>query len=208
MDEQKKGWTWWQKLLAAAIVITAARYAGDMLGRWQSGNHQSLSEEITNAPTVEQAFDERLSLKMPVEFTPVTDFPTQQFPKIARERIQKATQRTAYFNGVAVGVIHMVPVPGVIASGDQYYNIQSALNGGFWNFHPDQQPPKIDWGSENEVYQSGAITFAVTLGGKPCQMTTVAVAPKSGEGLWMIMADGREEAAKLVDETAHNFVFK
>jgi hypothetical protein len=38
-----------------------------------------------------------------------------------------------FFNGVAVGVIHVVPVPGVIDSGEQYYGVQSALNGGFWN---------------------------------------------------------------------------
>jgi hypothetical protein len=208
VETSKKDWSWWQKLVAAAIVLAAARYGGDLLERWQNGSRPKIQEEITNAPSVEQVFDEHLSLKMPVKFTPVTDFPIQQMAKEARERIQSATQRTAFFNGVSVGVIHMVPLPGVIDSGKQYYNLQSALNGGFWNYYPDKQPPKIDWGSQNEVYQSGAMTFTINVGGTPSQMTTVAVALKSGEGFWMIMADGSGEAAKLADETARDFVFK
>jgi hypothetical protein len=208
MHERKKGWSWWQNTVAMAIALTAARYGGDLLGRWQNDGRPKIQEEITKAPSVEQAFDEHLSLKMPIRFSPATDLPTQQFAKEARERIQSMTERTAFFNGVQLSVIHMVPVPGVIDSGEQYYGIQLALNGGFWSYYPDKQPPKIDWDPENEVYQSGAMTFPIIIGGKPNQWTTVAVAPKSGEGLWFITAGGSGEAAKLADETARNFVFK
>jgi len=52
------------------------------------------------------------------------------------------------------------------------------------------------------------MTFTISVGGTPNPMTTVAIAPKSGEGLWLIMAAGSGEAAKLADEIARNFVFK
>jgi hypothetical protein len=145
---------------------------------------------------------------MPTSFSPVTDFPTEQLVKEARERIQKAIQRTAYFNGVSIGVMHVTPVSGVIDSGEQYLNVQSALNGSFWGYYPDQQPPKIDWGLSNEVYQSGTMNFTISIGGKPRQATVVVIAPKSGEDLWMITASGSGEAAKLADQTARDFVFK
>jgi hypothetical protein len=43
----------------------------------------------------------------------------------------------------------------------------------------------------------GGNDFTISVGGTPNQMTTVAIAPKSGEGLWLIMAGGSGEAAKL-----------
>lgn len=179
-----------------------------MLSRWQNGGRQTIPQEITNAPSVEQAFDEHLSLKMPVRFSPETDFPIQQLPKESRERVQEATQRTAYFNGVTIAVTHMVPIPGVFDAGEQHHNVQSALNGCFWAYHPVQKPPEIDWGPQNEIYQSGAMTYTLDIAGKPDQWTTVVIASKSGKGLWSIMASGSEEAAKIADETARNFVFK
>ena len=206
VDEAKKGWKWWQPAIAVFLAIAAAIFVWDMLGRWL--NRETSLQETTNAPVVEQAFDERLSLKMPVRFSPETDFPIQQLPKEDRGRVQKATQRTAYFNGVTVAVTHMVPIPGVLDAGEQYHNVQSALDGSFWAYHPDQTPPEINWGAHNEVYQSGAITYTIDIGGKPDQWTTVVIASKRGKGLWSIMASGSGEAAKIADETARNFVFR
>ena len=60
-----------------------------MLVRWQNGGRQTIPQEITNAPVVEQAFDERLSLKMPVRFSPETDVPIQQLPKESRETVSR-----------------------------------------------------------------------------------------------------------------------
>jgi hypothetical protein len=135
--EPKKTWTWFQKFVAVAVAIAAARYGGDMLGRWQN-SRESAGEPILGA-AIWQAFDEHLSLKMPVSFDPVTDFPVQQLAPGARERVQKATQRTAFFNGASIAVIQVIPVQGVEAPGEQYYGVQSALNGSFWSYYPDQK---------------------------------------------------------------------
>ena len=205
VDEPKKAGNR-RQAIAIFLAIAAAIYVGGMLGRWQSS--QTSLEVITNAPAVEQAFDERLSLRMPVRFSPETDFAIQQLPKESRGRIQKATQRSANFNGVTIGVTHMVPIPEIIDAGEQYHNVQSALNGSFWAYHPDQKPPKIDWGPQNEIYQSGAMTYTIDIGGKPDQWTDVVIASKRGKGLWLIMASGSGEAAKIADETARSFVFK
>ena len=205
VDEPKKA-VKRRQAIAIFLAIAAAIYVGGMLGRWQSS--QTSPEVITNAPAVEQAFDERLSLRMPVRFSPETDFAIQQLPKESRGRIQKATQRSANFNGVTIGVTHMVPIPEIIDAGEQYHNVQSALNGSFWAYHPDQKPPKIDWGPQNEIYQSGAMTYTIDIGGKPDQWTDVVIASKRGKGLWLIMASGSGEAAKIADETARSFVFK
>jgi hypothetical protein len=114
----------------------------------------------------------------------------------------------AYFNGVTIEVSHMVPIPGVLDAGEQYHSVQTALDGVFWAYHPDQKPPKIDWGPQNEIYQSGAMTYTIDIGGKPDQWTAVLIASKRGKGLWLILASGSGEAAKIADETARNFVFK
>jgi hypothetical protein len=204
--EPRKGWTWMQKLVAVAIVAAAARYGGEMLGQWQNA-HEPVTETTGKAASL-QAFDEHLSLKIPVNFSPVADFPTEQLAREARERVQKATQRTAFFNGVEIAVIHLIPVPGVEDAGDQYYGVQSALNGGFWGYYPSQTPPKIDWGPRNEIYQSGAMSYTINIGGKPNQMTMVVIESKSGGGIWTIMAGGRGEAAILADQTARNFIFR
>ena len=204
--EPKKGWTWLQRLVAVAVAVAAVRYGGEILGRWQN-THESAGEPIVKAPSF-QAFDEHLSLKMPVSFSPVTDLPVEQLAQAARERVQKATQRTASFNGVEIAVIQVIPVPGVEASGEQYYGVQSALDGGYWSYYPDQTPPKIDWGPRNGIYQSGAMSYTINIGGKPNQMTMVVIESKSGGGIWTIMAGGSGDAAILADQTARNFVFR
>jgi len=52
------------------------------------------------------------------------------------------------------------------------------------------------------------MTYAITVGGKPSQVTVVVIEPKSGEGVWTIIAGGSGEVADLADKTARNFVFK
>jgi hypothetical protein len=105
-------------------------------------------------------------------------------------------------------VMQIKPVAGVIPPGEQYYGIESWLNGEFWHFYPDQKPPSIEWAPDNEVYQSGTIRFEISIGGKPSQVILVAIAPKTGEGLWAITAGGVGEAVRLAEQTARNFVFK
>jgi len=147
---------------------------------------------------------------MPVSFDPVTDMPVpvEQLAPETRKRVQKATQRTAFFKGVKIAVFDVTPIPGVVAPGEQHYGVQSALDGAFWSYYPRQTPPKIDWGPHNQDYQSGAISFAATIVGKANQFTVPAIASKSGGGLWTIIAGRTGEAADLADNTAREFTFK
>jgi hypothetical protein len=61
--EAKKKWAWFQKCVAMAIAIVAARYGGDMLGRWRNSRESAGEPKLMAASW--QAFDEHLSLKMP-----------------------------------------------------------------------------------------------------------------------------------------------
>ena len=61
----------------------------------------------------------------------MTDFPVQQLVPTARERIERATQRTAFFDGITIEVIQKTPVAGVEAPGEQYTGVQAALNEAF-----------------------------------------------------------------------------
>jgi hypothetical protein len=196
-------------LFLTLIIIVATLYGGQMLGQLPKFLNpvDSAEPQLSSSATL-QSFDEHLSLKMPVSFDPVTEMPVEQLPPEARERVQKATQRTAHFNGVAIAVFHATPVPGVVAPGEQYYGVQSALDGAFWSYYPRQTPPKIDWGPHNDDYQSGAISFAAIIGGKAKQFTVLAIASKSDGDLWTIIAGGSGEAAELAGKTAREFTFK
>ena len=89
-----------------------------------------LTNRLSKPPSF-QAFDEHLSLNMPVSFDPVTDMPVpvEQLSPETRKRVQKATQRTAFFKGVKIAVFDVTPIPGVVAPGEQHYGVQSALDG-------------------------------------------------------------------------------
>ena len=52
------------------------------------------------------------------------------------------------------------------------------------------------------------MTYSITIGGKPSQMTVVVIQPGTEDEFWCINAWGREKAADLAEKTAKEFTFK
>jgi len=97
-------------LVLAAIIIVAAKYGEQLLGRLQN-DHETARLHLTSPATL-QPFDERVSLRMPVAFGSATEFPLEKLPVEVRGEVQKMTQRTAYFNGVYIAAMKLTNTPG------------------------------------------------------------------------------------------------
>jgi hypothetical protein len=198
----RKHWILGGLLFSLFTIIVAVRYGDQLPGLFQK-DRGSARAHITGPATV-QPFDERLSLRMPIPFGPVADYPLQKLPTAAREKVQKMTQRTAYFNGVYIVVMKMIGNP------EAKESIEDIL---FHAFSKSVSPsslkmPKIDSTEVNEVYKSGALRFPAVFGNSPGQMTVVVIQPGTEDAFWCINAWGREKAADLAERTAKEFTFK
>jgi hypothetical protein len=197
-----KHWILGGLLFSLFIIIAIVRY-GDQLPGLLQKDRGGARASITG-PATEQPFDERLSLRMPVPFGPVADYPLQKLPAGARESVQKMTQRTAYFNGVYIVVMRMINSP------ETKNSIDDVL---FHTFSKSVSPPSLNMPEINStevkgVYKSGALRFPAVFGNSPGQMTVVVVQSGTEDSFWCINAWGREKAADLAEKTAREFTFK
>jgi len=180
--------------------MVAARYREQLLGKFQN---EPARLHITS-PAALQAFDERLSLRMPVAFGSATEFPLEKLPVEVRGKVQKMTQRTAYFNGVYIVVMKLTNTPGTKGKvEDSLYNTFSKNAN-----PPSPNMPNINWTYVNGVYQSGAIRFPAVFGNSQGQMTAVAIKSGTEDAFWCISAWGRGKAGDLAEKTAREFAFK
>jgi hypothetical protein len=184
------------------IIVILTRY-GDRLPGLLQKDVGGARTHITG-PARAQPFDDQLSLRMPVPFGPVADYPLQKLPAAAREKVQKMTQRTAYFNGVYIVVMKTIINPGTKES------VEDIL---FHAFSKSVSPssltmPKINSTEVNGVYRSGALRFPAVFGNSPGQMTVVVIQPGTEDAYWCINAWGREKAADLAEKTAREFTFE
>jgi hypothetical protein len=198
----RKHWILGALLFSLLIIIVVARYRDQLPGLLQK-DRGDVRAQITGPPTA-QPFDERLSLRMPVPFGPVAEYPLQNLPAATRERVQKMTQRTAYFNGVYIVVMKMINNP------ETKDSIEDVL---FHTFSKSVSPPslnmpKIDSAEVDGLYRTGALRFPAVFGNRPGQMTVVVVQPGTENAFWCINAWGREKAADLAEKTAREFTFK
>jgi hypothetical protein len=195
-----KYWILGGLLFSLFIIILVVRYGDQLPGLLQKGR-ESARAHITG-PATEQPFDERLSLRMPIPFGPVADYPLQKLP--AGASVQKMTQRTAYFNGVYIVVMKMINNP------ETKDSIEDVL---FHAFSKSVRPPSLNMPEINStevkgVYKSGALRFPAVFGNSPGQMTVVVIQPGTEDSFWCINAWGREKAADLAEKTAKEFTFK
>jgi hypothetical protein len=198
----RKPWILGALLFSLFIIIVVARYGDQLPGLSQKD--RGVARAHITGPAAAQPFDERLSLRMPVPFGPVADYPLQKLPAAARERVQKMTQRTAYFNGVYIVVMKM------ISNAETEESIEDIL---FHTFSKSVSPPslnmpKIDSTEIDGVYRTGALRFPAVFGNSPGQMTVVVIQPGTEDAFWCINAWGREKAADLAEKTAREFTFK
>jgi hypothetical protein len=198
----RKHWILGALLFSLLIIIVVARYRDQGPGLLQK-DHGGVRAHITG-PATAQPFDERLSLRMPIPFGPVAEYPLQNLPAATRERVQKMTQRTAYFNGVYIVVMKMINNP------ETKDSIEDIL---FHTFSKSVSPsslnmPKIDLAEVNGLYRTGALRFPAVFGNSPGQMTAVVIQPETDNAFWCINAWGREKAADLAEQTAREFTFK
>jgi hypothetical protein len=194
---RKKYWLLGGLVFSLLVVVGVARY-GDQLPRIFRKDRGG-----AQTPTL-QPFDERLALSMPIPFGPAADYPLQKFPAAVREKVQKMTQRIAYFNGVYIVVMKMTYTRGTKD------NLEDIL---FHAFSKSANPPslsmpKINSTNVNGVYESGAIRFPAVFGSSPGQMTVVVIQTGTDDAYWCINAWGRKKAADLAEKTAREFTFK
>lgn len=198
----RKHWILGALLFSLFIIIVVARYRDQLPGLLQKDRGR-VRAQITG-PATAQPFDERLSLRMPIPFGPVAEYPLQNLPAATRERVQKMTQRTAYFNGVYIVVMKMINSP------ETKDSIEDIL---FHTFSKSVSPPslnmpKIDSAEVDGLYRTGALRFPAVFGNSPGQMTAVVIQPGAENAFWCINAWGREKAADLAEKTAREFTFK
>ena len=198
---RRKRWILGGLVVSLLLIIVATRYGDQLAGLFQKDHRRDTHPA---EPATWRPFDERLSLRMPVPFGRATDVPLEKLPVMVREKLQKMTQRAAYFNGVYIVVMRMVDSPGSKGS------VEDAL---FRTFSRSANPrppnmPKIDPRKVNGVYESGAIRFPAVFGDNQGQMTAVVIQSGTTESFWCINAWGRPEAADLAEQTARNFLFK
>jgi hypothetical protein len=198
----RKHWILGVLLFSLLIIIVVTRYRDQLPGLLQK-DRGDVRAQITG-PAIAQPFDERLSLRMPVPFGPVAEYPLQNLPAATRERVQKMTQRTAYFNGVYIVVMKM------ISNSETKDRIEDIL---FHTFSKSVSPPslnmpKIDLAEVDGLYRTGALRFPAVFGNSPGQMTAVVIQPGAEYAFWCINAWGREKAADLAEKTARAFTFK
>ena len=202
MKATRKKWLFGAIALALIILIVATRYGARSPGISQD-NREPAHQRITT-PTTMQPFDDRLSLSMPVAFGPSADIPLEKFPLEVRERVQKMTQRSAYFNGIYIVVMKLTNARGIKAG------VEENLHNLFFRSANPPSPtmPKINSTYVNGVYESGAVRFPAVFGNSQGQMTAVVIKSGTEEALWLISAWGRGESADLAEKTAREFVFK
>ena len=198
----RKHWILGGLLFSLLIIIVVTRYRDQLPGLLQM-DRGGVRRQIAG-PATAQPFDERLSLRMPIPFGPVAEYPLQNLPAATRARVQKMTQRTAYFNGVYIVVMKMIGNP------ESKESIEDIL---FHAFSKSVSPsslkmPKIDSTEVNEVYKSGALRFPAVFGNSPGQMTVVVIQPGTEDAFWCINAWGTGKAADLAEKIAREFVFK
>jgi hypothetical protein len=198
----RKHWILGGLVFSLLIIIIFTRYEDQLAGLLQK-DRGGTRTHITG-PATAQPFDDRLSLRMPVPFGPVADYPLQKLSAPAREKVQKMTQRTAYFNGVYIVVMKMINNHG---SKDR---LEDILFRAFSNSvsPPSLNMPKINLADVSGVYQSGALRFPAVFGNSPGQMTVVVIQPGTEDAIWFINAWGRDKAADLAEKTAKEFTFK
>jgi hypothetical protein len=197
----RKHWILGALLFSLLIIIVVARYRDQGPGLLQK-DHGGVRAHITG-PATAQPFDERLSLRMPIPFGPVAEYPLQNLPAATRERVQKMTQRTAYFNGVYIVVMKMISNLGTEDIDDILFHTFSKSVSS-----PSLNMPKIDSAEVDGVYRTGALRFPAVFGNSPGQMTVVVIQPGTEKAFWCINAWGREKAADLAEKTAREFTFK
>jgi hypothetical protein len=141
---------------------------------------------------------------MPIPFGPVADYPLQKLPVAARAKVQKMTQRTAYFNGVYIVVMKMIHNNGTKDSVEDmlFQAFSKSVN------PPSLNMPKVNSTQVDGVYQAGALRFPAVFGNRPGEMTVVIIQPGTEDAFWCINAWGREKAADLAEKTAKGFTFK
>ncbi len=202
MKVTRKKWLFGGIALALIILIVATRYGARLPGISQD-NRESAHQRITTPATM-QPFDDRLSLSMPVAFGPSTDIPLEKFPLEIREKVQKMTQRSAYFNGIYIVVMKLTNARGIKAG------VEENLHNLFFRSAnpPSPNMPKINSTYVNGVYESGAIRFPAVFGNSRGQMTAVVIKSGTEEALWLISAWGRGESADLAEKTARGFAFR
>jgi hypothetical protein len=198
----RKLWMLGGLVLSLLTIVVAAKYGEQLQGIFRGDRGRALTHIAR--PATWQPFDKQLSLRMPVSFGPATDFPLEKLPVAVRERVQKMTQRTAYFNGVYIVVMKMTNSLG--SKG----NVEDILSHAFSKSvnPPSPNMPKINLTRANGVYESGAIRFPAVFGNSQGQMTVVAIESESDEAFWCISAWGRPQAADLAEKTAREFAFK
>ena len=201
MNSTRKKWIL-GGLILAIIIMFAARYGEQLLGKFQS-DHEPARLHITS-PAPLQAFDERLSLRMPVAFGSATEFPLEKLPVEVRGKVQKMTQRTAYFNGVYIVAMKLTNAPGTKGKVEEslYNTFSKNAN------PPSPNMPKINWTYVDGAYQSGAIRFPAVFGNSQGQMTAVVIESGTEDAFWCISAWGRGKAGDLAEKTAREFAFK
>jgi hypothetical protein len=109
MNAKRKRWIL-GGLVLALIFLVAAKYGEQLVSRYQN-DHESAPLHDAGSLTL-QPFDERLSLRVPAAFGSPTEFPLERLPVEVGAKVQKMTQRTAYFSGVYIVVMKLTYSPG------------------------------------------------------------------------------------------------
>jgi hypothetical protein len=187
-------------LVLMTIVVT--KYGEHSLGIFRKDREPTQSHITT--PATLQAFDERLSLSMPVAFGTATDLPLEKLPAEARGSVQRMTQRAAYFNGVYIVVMKLTNTRGIKG------NVEENLHNIFTRTANPPSPtmPRISSIDVNGVYESGAIRFPAVFGNSRGQMTAVVIKAGTEDAFWCLNAWGKGEAADLAERTVKEFAFK
>jgi hypothetical protein len=199
---KKNQWILGSLVASLLLIILAARYREPLAGLFQKDHGRD--QTLITRPATWQPFDERLSLRMPVPFGRPTDVPLEKFPVEVREKLQKMTQRAAYFNGVYIVVLKMVNSPGIKG------NVEDILFRAFSRSvnPPSPNMPRIDPIKVDGVYEAGAIRYPAVFAKSQGQMTAVVIQSGTAEAFWCINAWGRPEVADSAEKTARNFAFK
>lgn len=195
----RKKWILGCLVLALLVIILGGRY-----GQQLSPKNYGPARPWITGPATSQSFDGRLSLKMPVAFGSPTELPLEKLPVEAREKIQKLTQRTAYFNGVFIVVMKITNTPGTQSSVEKSLYNAFAKNS---NAPLRSNMPRIDSTFINGVCESGVIRFPAVFGNRQGQMTAVVIKSGTEDSLWYINAWGTGKAAALAEKTAREFAF-
>jgi len=189
-------------LVLALIILVVAKYGEQLVSRFQN-DHESAPLHDTGPLTL-QPFDERLSLRMPSAFGSPTEFPLERLPVQVRGKVQKMTQRTAYFSGVYIVVMKLTYIPGTKGKiEDILYNTFSRNAN-----PPSPNMPKINWTYIKGMQESGIVRFPAFFGNTQGHMTAVVIKSETEDAFWCVDAWGAGKAADLAEKTAREFAVK